>query len=63
MGIAASYSGYSSQYIRRLPRLEQLAGLKVGQLWLIDKDNFNLYLENTNQSDDHRFGPRQKTTH
>ena len=43
--IAASYSGYSLQYIRRLLRAEHLTGLKVGQLWLIDKDSFDVYLE------------------
>ena len=59
--VAASYSGYSLQYIRRLLRLEQLTGLKVGQLWLIDKDSFDFYLVNSTQSEDRRFGPRQKT--
>jgi excisionase family DNA binding protein len=60
--VAASYSGYSLQYIRRLLRLEQLIGLKIGQLWLIDKDSFDCYLENASQLEDLRYGTRQKAT-
>ena len=56
--VAASFSGYSLQYIRRLLRLGQLAGLKVGQLWLIDKESFDLYFENATRSKDQRFGPK-----
>ena len=56
--VAASYSGYSRQYIRRLLRLGHLVGLKVGQLWLMDKECFDLYFENATQSKDQRFGPR-----
>lgn len=60
--VAASFSGYSLQYFRRLLRLEQLTGLKVGQLWFIDKASIDFYLKNTTQSEDQRFGPRQKVT-
>jgi excisionase family DNA binding protein len=47
------------QYVRRLLRSGQLAGMKVGQLWLIDKDDFDSYLEKVTQSKDHRFGPKK----
>jgi excisionase family DNA binding protein len=57
--VATSYSGYSMQYVRRLLRSGQLAGMKVGQLWLIDKDDFDSYLEKVTQSKDHRFGPKK----
>jgi excisionase family DNA binding protein len=55
---AAEYSGYSLQYIRRLLRLEKLAGLKLGQVWLIEMDSFEGYLANAEDSKDHRFGPK-----
>jgi excisionase family DNA binding protein len=55
---AAEYSGYSSQYLRRLLRLGKLAGLKLGQMWLIDMDSFELYLSEVGNSPDHRFGPK-----
>jgi len=55
---AAMYSGYSLQYLRRLLRSSKLLGLKVGQLWLIDKNTFDAYLENAQASHDARFGPK-----
>jgi len=55
---AAACSGYSLQYIRRLLRLEKLAGLKLGQVWLIQMDSFEAYLTNAESSKDHRFGPK-----
>lgn len=55
---AAEYSGYSLQYLRRLLRLGKLAGMKLGQLWLIDKDAFDAYLEKASQATDRRFGPQ-----
>jgi DNA (cytosine-5)-methyltransferase 1 len=54
---AASHSGYSPQYLRRLLREKRLVGLKVGQLWLIDKKDFDDYLESTRTAHDRRFGP------
>ena len=55
---AAECSGYSLQYIRRLLCLEKLAGLKLGQQWLIEMDSFEAYLANAENSKDHRFGPK-----
>lgn len=55
---AAEYSGYSPQYLRRLLRLGKLAGLKLGQVWLIDMDSFYGYLSDVGNSQDHRFGPK-----
>ena len=56
--IAASYSGYSTQYLRRLLRTGKLAGIKIGQLWLVDKGTFDLYLKDAQVSTDQRFGPK-----
>lgn len=54
---AAKFSGYSIQYMRRLLRTGKLVGLKVGQVWLIDKETFDAYLEKAAQATDRRFGP------
>ena len=55
---AAVYSGYSMQYLRRLLRSGMLPGLKIGQVWLIDKTAFDAYLESAKVSQDRRFGPK-----
>ena len=55
---AAEFSGYSLQYLRRLLRSGKLAGIKIGQVWLIDKGAFDTYLENANPATDRRFGPQ-----
>ena len=56
--VAASYSGYSTQYLRRLLRNGKIEGTKIGQLWLVDKGNFDLYLEQAQDATDQRFGPK-----
>jgi len=55
---AANLSGYNLQYLRRLLRTGKLSGLKIGQIWLIDKDDFVDYLEAANDTSDRRFGPK-----
>ena len=55
---AAELSGYSLQYLRRLLRCGKLAGLKIGQVWLIDKTAFEAYLDKAVQATDRRFGPQ-----
>ena len=55
---AAILSGYKVQYLRRLLRDGRLTGMKLGQSWLIDKRKFESYLENANQTQDKRFGPK-----
>ena len=56
--VAAFYSGYNVQYLRRLLRNGRLSGMKLGQIWLLDKRNFEIYLENANHIPDKRFGPK-----
>jgi len=56
--VAADFSGYSLQYLRRLLRNGKLSGLKIGQVWLIDKATFEAYLEITRATTDRRFGPK-----
>ena len=55
---AATLSGYSMQYIRRLLRLNRIAGLKVGQVWLIEIESLKEYLNFALKSEDQRFSPR-----
>ena len=55
---AAKLSGYSLQYLRRLLRTDKLHGVKMGQLWLIDKFALDAYLESTAINGDGRFGPK-----
>jgi excisionase family DNA binding protein len=57
---AAEYSGYNLQYIRRLLRCGKLVGLKIGQVWLIEKAKFEGYLEKAIQATDQRLGLRRK---
>ena len=55
---AAELSGYSQQYLRRLLRNGKLVGFKIGQVWLIEKTAFEVYLEKVIQTSDRRFGPQ-----
>ena len=55
---AAGYSGYSLQYLRRLLRNGKLAGIKIGQLWLVDKGHLDVYIEVAQTATDQRFGPK-----
>jgi excisionase family DNA binding protein len=54
---AAEISGYNQQYLRRLLRDNIFRCKRIGQLWLIERDNFINYLENAKQAKDKRFGP------
>jgi len=56
--VAASYSGYSTQYLRRLLRNSKLEGAKISQLWLVENDAFDLYIEQAQDAIDQRFGPK-----
>ena len=56
--VAASYSGYSLQYLRRLLRNGKIEGIKIGQLWLVDKGALDLYIEQAQDATDQRFGPK-----
>jgi hypothetical protein len=55
---ASDISGYNEQYLRRLLRQEVFDSKRLGQLWLIDRNNFIEYLRKAEQSNDHRFGPK-----
>ena len=55
---ASKISGYNQQYLRRLLRENILQAKRIGQLWLIDQDDFLKYLRHAKKSDDKRFGPQ-----
>ena len=56
--VAASYSGYSTQYLRRLLRNGKVEGVKIGQLWLVEKGALDFYIEQAQDAPDQRFGPK-----
>ena len=56
--VAASYSGYSLQYLRRLLRNGKVEGTKIGQLWLVEKGALDVYIEKAQDATDQRFGPK-----
>ena len=58
---ASEISGYNQQYLRRLLREGTLLSKRIGQLWLIDRDDFKIYLQEARKSEDNRFGPQDKT--
>ena len=52
---AANQSQLTPSYIRRLLRTGQLAGVKVGEIWLTSEEALQAYL-----STDRRPGPKPK---
>ena len=48
--IAAKISGYNQQYLRRLLRENVFRSRRIGQLWFFERDDFQIYLVNANQS-------------
>jgi len=56
--VAALYSGYCLQYLRRLLRNGKLEGIKIGQLWLVDKGALDIYIGKVQEVTDQRFGPK-----
>ena len=59
MQVAASYGCYSLQYLRRLLRTGKVEGIKIGQLWLVEKGALDIYIEQVQDSINQRFGPKQ----
>lgn len=55
---AAEVTGYNIQYLRRMLRCGALEGFKIGQMWLIDMESLEAYLECVESTSDRRCGPR-----
>ena len=56
---AAEVTGYNSQYLRRLLRAGKLAGIKIGQVWLIQMASLEKYFNRAEQTIDNRCGPKR----
>ena len=55
---AADVTGYNIQYLRRLLRSGKLGGIKIGQMWLIESQSLETYLQRVESTSDRRCGPR-----
>ncbi len=55
---AADVTGYNIQYLRRLLRSDKLEGIKIGQIWLIEMQSLEKYLQHVENASDRRCGPR-----
>jgi excisionase family DNA binding protein len=55
---AAEATGYNIQYLRRLLRSGKLEGIKIGQMWLIESQSLETYLQRGESTSDRRCGPR-----
>ena len=55
---AAKVTGYNLQYMRRLLRAEKLAGIKIGQVWLISLASLITYVQQAEEASDRRCGPK-----
>jgi hypothetical protein len=56
--VAAEFTGYNIQYLRRMLRSGALKGIKIGQMWLIDMESLLAYLDYVESTTDRRYGPR-----
>jgi len=54
---AAYVSGYNIQYLRRLLRSGKLEGIKIGQLWLIEMQSLEMYLQHVEGISNRCCGP------
>jgi len=55
---AAAATGYNIQYLRRILRSGTLEGVKIGQMWLIEMEALESYLQHVETTSDRRCGPR-----
>lgn len=55
---AAEVTGYNIQYLRRMLRSGALEGIKIGQIWLIEMDSLETYLQRVETTSDRRCGPK-----
>ena len=55
---AAEATGYNIQYLRRLLHSGKLEGIKIGQLWLIEMQSLETYLQQVESTSDRRCGPK-----
>jgi hypothetical protein len=58
MQAAADATGKNMQYLSRLWRSGKLEGVKIGQMWLVEMDALEAYLQHMESTSDCRCGPR-----
>ena len=56
--VASDSTGYNIQYLRRMLRSGALKGIKIGQMWLIEIDALETYLQHVESTSDRRCGPK-----
>jgi hypothetical protein len=55
---AAEVTGYNIQYLCRMLRSVTLKGIKIGQVWLIEMQSLETYLQHVESASDRRCGLR-----
>jgi len=55
---AADATGCNIQYMRRLLRSGKLEGIKIGQIWLIEMQSLEIYIEHVENTSDRSGGLR-----
>jgi len=55
---AAEMTGYNIQYLRRLLRSVKLEGSKIGQIWLIEMQSLETYLQTIKTTSNRCCRPR-----
>jgi hypothetical protein len=55
---AAEVTGYNIQYLQRILRAGKLEGIIIGQIWLIEMESLETYLQHVETTADLRCGPR-----
>jgi excisionase family DNA binding protein len=56
---AAERTGYHPEYLRRLIRRGKIEAERFGSMYLIRADSLERYVQEMNQSDDARAGPKR----
>lgn len=51
-------SGYHADHLRRLIRSGEIAAVKKGNAWWVDRDSLLAYIEAARESEDSRRGPK-----
>ncbi len=54
--VSADVTGYYIQYLRRLLRSGKLEGIKIGQIWLIEMQSLESFLQHVESTSGRRCG-------
>jgi len=57
---AAEMSGYNQEHIRRLIRWGLISAKKKGGQWWVDKGSLQVYVKESQKSEDSRRGPKSR---